>query len=151
MKEENRSDNSIFGEGVGHMTTVGELKSNELDEGYRMVMVNPEEFDFSDLPINQHFGRISPLSIRGNEDFKTKSSERLKWVWKWNKIKQDVKSIIADLKYKPNKIDKSIGYYSKKYKLLSGILRGHTAGLIIAQNRKIQKPKKLLSHFIMNI
>ena len=147
MKEENRSDNGIFGEGVGHMTTVGELKSNELDEGYKMVMVNPKEFDFSDLPIKQHCSRINPLSIRGNEDFKTKSSEKLKWVSKWNKIKQNVKSIIAYFKYKPNKIDKSTGYYSRKYRLLSGILRRHDSWLNNCSEKENIEAKKAIILF----
>ncbi len=30
MNKENKTDNGIFGEGVGHMTAVGELRINEL-------------------------------------------------------------------------------------------------------------------------
>ncbi|PYG84894.1 hypothetical protein LY28_03515 [Ruminiclostridium sufflavum DSM 19573] len=147
MKEENKTDNGIFGQSVGYMTKAGELKSNELYEGYRKVMIKPEEFDFSDLPLKQHCGRINPLSIKDKEDFKIKSSEKLKWVSKWNKIKQDVKSIIADLKYKPNKIDKSIGYYSKKYRLLSGILRGHDSWLNDCSEQENTEAKKAIITF----
>lgn len=127
MKKEHKTDNSIFGQGVGKMTTDRELKSNEFNEGYKVAIINPQEFDLSDLPIKQHCERINPLSIRGNENFKTKSSIKLKLVLKWNKIKQSIKVIIGSVRSeKINKIDKSSGYYLKKYKVLSDMLKDHS-------------------------
>jgi hypothetical protein len=63
MQKENKDFNAIFGKGVGRMTTVGKLSHEELNEGYRVVVINPE-VDFKEIEVKHKGGIINPLEIK---------------------------------------------------------------------------------------
>ena len=62
MQKENKDSNAMFGKGIGRMTTVGELRY-ETNEGYRVVLLNPE-VDFKEIEVKHQGGIINPLEIK---------------------------------------------------------------------------------------
>ena len=63
MQKENKDSNAIFGKGVGRMTTVAELRREEINEGYRVVVINPE-IDFKEIEVKHQGGIINPFEIK---------------------------------------------------------------------------------------